>query len=247
MSPSSIQDRIEILKGIDLAVPQGHGVVYSNDQDSAYVAAGSCLAFRVFGSLPAKMKDDVLNTTLLAQLAANKQHDRQNEPTAWYDYYKYVLKSAGWVFGDFNLVHLSDANSYLTVDNLLLKLATEDFSGEELALYTKMIEALKQAKNESARKLFDLSSKSSNKANFQAGVASNPIQGMTIMTLGTYYYSAEKNIDTVLFFNFGSQKIDFYGGSMRMVLDDDMYSQLRETVLDKLGAYANGLIIEIEL
>ena len=30
--------------------------------------------------------------------------------------------------------------------------------------------------------------------------------------IGAYYYGAEQNIDKVLFFTFGSQKIDFYAG-----------------------------------
>ena len=67
--------------------------------------------------------------------------------------------------------YLSDANTYFSVDNLLLKLAAAYLTGAELVLFTTMIESLKQAKNESATKLFDSSSKAFKKANFQVGVA----------------------------------------------------------------------------
>ncbi len=30
--------------------------------------------------------------------------------------------------------------------------------------------------------------------------------------IGAYYYGAEQNIDKVLFFTFGSQKVEFYAG-----------------------------------
>ena len=30
--------------------------------------------------------------------------------------------------------------------------------------------------------------------------------------IGAYYYGADQNIDKVLFFTFGSQKIEFYAG-----------------------------------
>ncbi len=67
---------------------------------------------------------------------------------------------------------MSDANSYLTVDNLVLKFAEAYLIGAELGLFTTMVESLEQARNESALTLFDSYSKSSNKANFQLGVAS---------------------------------------------------------------------------
>ena len=46
----------------------------------------------------------MLNSTLFAQLAANKKHDRQNETTEWYNYYKYVLETVGWNVQSFEYV-----------------------------------------------------------------------------------------------------------------------------------------------
>ncbi len=43
----------------------------------------------------------MLNSTLFAQLAANKQHDRQNDSGAWYDRYKSVLENIGWTVPHF--------------------------------------------------------------------------------------------------------------------------------------------------
>ncbi|TFK78950.1 hypothetical protein K466DRAFT_668278 [Polyporus arcularius HHB13444] len=244
MAPISISDRIKIINGIDVAQAQGQGVVFADDADSAAVAAGSSVSF--VGNLPAQMKSDVLNSTLFAQLAANKQYDRQDQTTQWYDYYKYVLETVGYNVQGFDFAYLSDANSYLSVDNLLLKLAAAYLTGGELALFTTMIDSLKQAKNEAATKLFDSSSKSFNKANFQVGVASNA-QGNAMFKIGAYYYGAEQNIDKVLFFTFGSQKIEFYAGNQTMLLNNDVYGQVRASVLEKLGSNAKDLVAGIEL
>ncbi|KAI0706887.1 hypothetical protein C8T65DRAFT_220438 [Cerioporus squamosus] len=244
MAPISIADRIKIIKGIDVSVPKGNGAVYADGDDSASVAAGSSVSF--VGNITGQMKADVLNSTLFAQLAANKAHDRQEETTAWYDYYKYVLETVGYNVQGFDFAHLSDANSYLSVDNLLLKLAAAYLSGGELALFSTMIDSLKQAKNEAATKLFDSSSKSFNKANFQVGVASNA-QGNAMFKIGAYYYGAEQNIDKVLFFTFGSQKVEFYAGNQTMLLNNDVYSQVRASILEKLGQNAKDLVNEIEI
>ncbi|RDX44689.1 hypothetical protein OH76DRAFT_1559509 [Lentinus brumalis] len=244
MAPISISDRIKIIKGIDVAVPKGQGAVFANEEESAAVAAGSSVSF--VGNLPAQMKSDVLNSTLFAQLAANKQHDRQEETTKWYDYYKYVLETIGYNVQSFDLARMSDANSYLTVDNLLLKLAEAYLSGAELALFTTMINSLKEAKNQGAVTLFDSSSKSFSKANFQLGVAANTA-GNAMFKIGAYYYGAEQNIDRVLFFTFGSQKVEFYAGNQTMLLNNEVYSQVRKEVLQKLGANAKDLVSGIEL
>ncbi|KAI0706866.1 hypothetical protein C8T65DRAFT_220048 [Cerioporus squamosus] len=243
MSPLSVNDRIKFIKEVQIAAPRTH-VVLADGQDSAAVADGSSVSF--VGNLSGQMKSDVINSTLFAQLAANKQHDRQNATKAWYDYYKYVLENVGWVVQAFDLAELSDANSYFSVDNLLLKLAGAYLTGGELELFTTMIQSLKDAKNEAATKLFDSSSKAFNKANFQVGVASNA-QGNAMFKIGVYTYSASQNIDKVLFFTFGSQKVEFFAGNQSMVLNDEVYSKVRQAVLDKLGKNAVDLVAGIEI
>ncbi|RPD54392.1 hypothetical protein L226DRAFT_541164 [Lentinus tigrinus ALCF2SS1-7] len=249
MSNPSIADRIKIIKDIELAQPQtqagaARGVVYADGEDSAAVNAGASVSF--VGNITGQMKFDVLNSTLFAQLAANKQYNRQDETTQWYDYYKYVLETVGWNVQNFDFAYQSDANTYLTVDKLLLKLAASYLSGGELALFTAMVDALKDAKNESAVTLFDNSSKAFKKANFQVGVASNA-QGNAMFKIGVYYYGAEQNINRVLFFTFGNQKVEFYAGNQTMLLNEDVYSQVRQSVLDKLGDNAKDLVDNIEL
>ncbi|KAI0706874.1 hypothetical protein C8T65DRAFT_220266 [Cerioporus squamosus] len=243
MSPISIQDRIKFIKGLHIAAPRGRAA-HADGEDSAAVSDGSTVSF--VGNLPIQQKSDVLNSTLLAQLAANKQHNRQNDTKAWYDYYKYVLENIGWNVQSFSLAELSDANTYFSVDNLVFELAAAYLTGGELALFGTMIESLKQAKNEAATKVFDSSAKDLNKANFQIGIASDS-GGNALFKIGAYTYSAEQNIDKVLFFTFGTQKIQFAAGNQTMVLNDEVYKQVREEVLLKLGDNAKNLVKEIEI
>ena len=46
--------------------------------------------------LSGQQKEDVLNSTLLAQLTANRKHDRERDTGAWYDAYRGVLEQVGW-------------------------------------------------------------------------------------------------------------------------------------------------------
>lgn len=62
---------------------------------SANVDAASVVTF--VDGLSQQQKEDVLNSTLLAQLAANKQHDRERDMVGWYGTYLSVLEGVGWV------------------------------------------------------------------------------------------------------------------------------------------------------
>ena len=67
---------------------------------------------------------------------------------------------------------VDNANSYGSVDKLVLKLAAAQLTEGELALLTKTITALKHPKNSDAVRIFDSKAGYTNDASFQVGVAS---------------------------------------------------------------------------
>ena len=46
-------------------------------------------------------QEDVLNSTLFAQLAANQSYDRQTRFMEWYEYYRDILWNIGWDVAEF--------------------------------------------------------------------------------------------------------------------------------------------------
>ena len=62
---------------------------------SANVDAASLVTF--IDGVSGQQKEDVLNSTLLAQLAANRKHDRERDTAGWYGCYRTVLEQVGWV------------------------------------------------------------------------------------------------------------------------------------------------------
>ncbi|KAI0323761.1 hypothetical protein GY45DRAFT_531910 [Cubamyces sp. BRFM 1775] len=243
--PRTHADRAAFVQSLDTGSPIHPSLLtVSDDQPSAAVDAGSAISF--VGTLPKQLRSDVLNSTLLAQLAANKKYDRQKQTTQWYDYYKDILENVGWVVQGFSLGAQSDASTYGSVDKLLLKLAAAFLDPTELNLFQTMIDSLKEDKSSEQSKLFDSQAKNFNEANFQLGVASND-DGNAVFKIGVYAYSASENIDRVLFYTFGKQAVSFYAGSQTMVLDNDIYRQVREDVLKKLGNHAVGLVEGIEI
>lgn len=62
---------------------------------SANVVAASVVAFA--DGVSGQQKEDLLNSTLLAQLAANKAFDRERDTPNWYGKYRELLHKVGWV------------------------------------------------------------------------------------------------------------------------------------------------------
>lgn len=61
-------------------------VMLADGDEAAYVDAGSLVSF--VAGVSGQHKSDALNSTLLAQLAANKKFDREKQTVEWYDFYK---------------------------------------------------------------------------------------------------------------------------------------------------------------
>src|SRR3984957_624544 len=61
---------------------------------SSFVAAASIVSFA--DGVSGQQKEDLLNSTLLAQLVANRRCDRERDTLNWYDAYRSVLRGVGW-------------------------------------------------------------------------------------------------------------------------------------------------------
>ena len=90
-------DQLELATTFDPQMIAGdfYEPVYDATKHSAMVVAGSTVSF--LPGMTKQQQEDVLDSTLLAQLAANKKHDREKQTDAWYQTYAEVLGNIGWV------------------------------------------------------------------------------------------------------------------------------------------------------
>ncbi|KAI0654663.1 hypothetical protein C8Q70DRAFT_512006 [Cubamyces menziesii] len=240
----SANDRVSFIN--DLEIYNDPALTAAAASDSATVNGGATVSY--VANLTGEMKNDVINSTLLAQLASDKKYPGRpmNRMKEWYDNYRTVLAQVGWTVQAFNMSEIGNSNSYGSVDKLVLQLAAAYLTGGELALFQKMITALTESKNGNAVKIFDSKAGYFNDASFQVGVASNS-GGNAMFKIGTYQYNSSDRITSVLFFKFGSSKVSFFAGNQTMVLNENVYAQVRAAVLEKLGVNAKTLVLGIEI
>jgi len=63
----------------------GSGIFHASETREGFVDTGSVVCFN--SNVQLQQRDDVLESTLLAQLAANKKYDRFTDSTEWYKFH----------------------------------------------------------------------------------------------------------------------------------------------------------------
>ena len=220
--------------------------IHLNTEPSGKVVAGNVTSF--VDSIPVTRQQDVLNSTLLAQLAANKKFDRERETEQWYSFYNETMSNVGWILGDYVFDRQQDAGTTIRLDTKSLQLVAKVASGNELNILSKSINGLKgQSKDGKAITLFDNNGSGGSGGNFQLGSASLDTSENINLVNGAFYFQADRQVRRFLFITWEQSSVNFYAGAQRMILNDSIYGTVRQAVIDKLGDLVQQYVANIDI
>ncbi len=241
-----IKNRIKFIEELELDIPKiEKEIEITSENPTAAVDAGSLQSFVAY--LDSQGKSDVLNSTLLAQLAANKKFNREEKPEEWYKFYSNVLENVGWVLQAFDFNKYNASSASFETSKMILDVVAALCTGNELLIVRSTIKALNDLKTDDKRvKLFEQTSHTLKKGNFQIAVCSQENKQIT-MKIGCFYFSTAENVVRVLWHKFESGKTDMYQGAQVITLNTDTYSHVRDSVIKKLGNNAAKFIDELEI
>jgi hypothetical protein len=216
-----------------------------DEQKSANVVAGGIVSF--VEGLSAQQKSDVLNSTLLAQLAANKKFNREKEIKEWYDFYKNVLENVGWTLGSFSFEEFKTSDITFEMNKEIvaeLVTAASALIGASAESAIKAVQNLKG--DEKAFKIYSSTTHSTTGGNF--GVTPCQVRdGNIVMQFGAYRFTA-KNVDNqFLWHKWTKDSLEFYKGFQRCILNEDVYGKVRKAIIDKLGDNATAFIADLDI
>jgi hypothetical protein len=243
-------DYINTLELSDISEPGGaylRQLLASEDSPRAgFVCGGSLVSF--VAGVSRQSQHDALNSTLLAQLAANRKYDREADTVNWYKFYRDVLENVGWVVQGFDFTKLHASGSSFTVDKVVLDIiASLATGGADLAAVEATLKAAKALKGSDGRLvLFEQSSHSLKQGNFQIGLATE-YGGALALGIAAMYFSTQQNVTSILWFSFSNSETDLYKGGQRMTLNLDVYRQVRQAIIDKLGDKAERFVKDLDI
>lgn len=223
----------------------GNEFPFGVGKDQRYVADGSLASF--VKNLAGQQKQDVLNSTLLAQLAASKKFDRQKETTKWYDFYKYVLENVGWVIQSFQFTDYQTSNSSFKLSEVTLEIlgALVEPEAEIMKVVKATIDSLSKSKGGIA--LFESGSTSGGDSNFQIIPCTLDQSQQITLALMAFKFHAQHYEDDFFFFSWGSQHTKLNYATQTCTLNEDVYSQVRQDIIKKLGKRAHTFVDNLDL
>ena len=252
ISPTGLVDSVDLvplpMTGQLLCMP-ARPTVYTETQATAQadVVAGSIMA--VTKNVKKQPREDIINATLFAQLAANAQYNRVKFPAEWYKYYIYVLGNIGFIFQGFAPISKYHPTSCrFKMDKVVARKLSKSASSLGATVAKSAISALgKLPKQDHSVLLFENQSENSKKGNFQVCIGDQASNGDIVVTIGQLYFMAKKNEPRYLWTNWKSKNISLLCGFQTAVLNEYIYAQVRQQIIDKLGKYIDTMISEIPL
>lgn len=220
-------------------------LIVTDEDKAAYVSAGSIFSF--VAGLKSQQKEDVLNSTLLAQLAANKAFDREKDTENWYKKYREVLEKVGWVISDFDFTKYKAEGTTFEISKVMLDILAAIASENAMLVTKSAIDAVKALDNGSkAFTIWDSTTHSSTNGNFAIAPCVND-DGNVVMGIGCSYFSTQTINSNFLWFSYSSSSVDLYKGTQTVVLNEDVYSSVRKVVIEKLGDNAVNYIADLDI
>lgn len=224
---------------LDFGAPE---VDYGKD---AFVAAGSVAGFD--NTVDKTNRQDVLDSELLAQLAANKVANRNKEALKWYDKYREVLENIGWVIQAFQFDGKRMDKSSFSMDDVVIKVLQSVVMGNGLAIVEAALGALKGT-GEGSREvnIFETSSASPNSGNFQVFPCYATDMGVAISFTG-YEMRTTDDVRHFLFWTFKSSTTSIQAAAETCVLNEAIYAKVRAAVQTKLGQGAQDYVAGLDI
>lgn len=220
--------------------------VHLDNEASAQVNAGSLTSFTE--RLTGLNKSDVQNSTLLAQLAANKAINRFEDPIGWYKFYTDVLGNIGWNQPAFAFDTYTSGGTTVNLDKAVLNILSAIATADEIAMVEATMQALESLGDDSDQmNIWDSNASNANNGNFQIFPVDRLANGDVVMVLAGMEFNATKSRKNFLWWSWSSSSIKIERAANKFVLNEDIYSQIRKDVIAKLGDSAATYVAGIEI
>ncbi len=214
-------------------------------KEQSFLADKSVVSF--VSQVNEQNRKDVLNSTLLAQMAANKKFPDQENITEWYTAFIDTLSKIGWNIQSAEMSVFEDTKSVFEIEEAIIDILAGAFGGGYIAAITKTLESLKKMSNEDHKIIaFEKNTHTLSKGCFQIALATEENDAVTIQ-LGTFLLTSSKKIKQILFFTSKKDKTKLEYSSRVGTLNAEVYGNIRDAVVKKLGENINSYIAEIEI
>lgn len=204
------------------------------------VDAGSLVVLNA--AVSEEHRRDVLHSALLAQLAADRKHDRHKDAEAWYPVYEETLGRIGWVVEESSEFRLYRPRmNPCPVETVVLDTigpVSDEKDREMVALLWKSLAALPDG--DRAAGIFEANGKARTAGNFQVIVAAETA-GDVVARIGCFLFRSGRDVPVLRTARFSAGST-VRSGSRILHLNEQVYAPLRDDITAKLGSRVDAFV-----
>jgi hypothetical protein len=216
------------------------------DKEQAFLADKTVISF--VSNIAIEYRQDVLNTVLLAQLAANKAYPDNKDLTNWYNEYIRVLSGLGWVIQNKTSNDEKATHGVIEIENVVINIITTAIGGNYVAIIKSALDAFKKLSEASNNKIiaFEKNTHSLNEGSFQIGVADQTNNAISLK-VGAFLLSSSETIEQILLFRSSKNDTSLKTITFEGTLNADNYANIRDAVKNKLGVQSLDFVTKLNI
>lgn len=205
---------------------------------------GSDIVSFVKGVTPER-REDIVSSSLLAQLVAKKQVGDPTRIYDWYNTYFDVLTNIGWAIQDRAFNTYIETSENFEAHEAILKVAASllGASATTLVVIKATLDALQSmSENSPWITLFGRESQSANAARFQVTLAEQGEDDQFLVSMIAFGLEAKSDLTQVLFFKFRSNEISLKHFAGKVTIDSYVLSSVREQIRNKIAGFTKDYL-----
>lgn len=209
----------------------------------AYVNNKSLLSF--VAEVSGQLREDVLNSTLLAQRVADHFYNKPDNQGEWYKKYFEVLSNIGWSVEVTDYVKYETNENLFEMESAVIGILTSLVGQDYIGMVKGTLDAIKGlADGDDIIKLFESSTQVYSKSNFQIGTVVQKNETVS-MGLGSFLLTSATVDRRVLFFRGTRDSFNLEYNTLKSTLTEESYNDARGLVQEKLGQSTKKYIAKL--
>jgi hypothetical protein len=193
-------------------------------------------------------RSDILHSTLLAELAADKAIRDPKDILGWYSRYFEVLKNVGWIVQEQSFTTYAESGQEAETYKSVLAVAANLLDQSALRVVE---DALKKLQSDRAQNswlsLFEQKSLADDVARFQITLAEQGAKDHLLVTLMAFSLMAKSKLTQVLFLKFRSSEVTLKHCGGKVTPNPQIITGVREVILQRVGNHAAAYVKDLDI